>query len=244
MTKNQGRDMEQRQSRWLDESPREVKLEAQGSAQRSLGGGNQGNDEIDDIQLRCTNGHSSCPPLCEEYLQSIVQAQAEFVTNHNLFYAFVVVSQLKKKKGAGSRETQVAFPTTQHKMPPLFPHWSRTSGFTAYLMLPISSANVLLLFTAWLSPLYSPLIFIQFLPITVCYNNFSTLANIQTTEPLCTSSSPNVTQKVRTSFLQAEIYLLSELSGASLDLYRHNILLLCKNNISFPTPTPCFLGSY
>lgn len=39
----------------------------------------------------------------------------------SLFYAFVVVSHLKKKKGAGSRETQVAFHTTQHKMPPLFP---------------------------------------------------------------------------------------------------------------------------
>lgn len=64
--------MELRQNRWLDESPGDVKLEAQGTAQRSLGGRNQGKDEIDHIQLRCTSGHSSCPPLCEEYLQPVV----------------------------------------------------------------------------------------------------------------------------------------------------------------------------
>lgn len=73
----------------------------------------------------------------------------------------------------------------------------------------------------------------------VCCNNFSPLANIQTTEPVCTSTSLYVTQKVRMSFLQAEIYLLSELSSASLDLYRQHFIVF-KNNIDFPTPAPYF----
>lgn len=59
-------------SMWLHESPGEGELEAQCSAQGSLGGRNQGKDEIDDIQLWCSSGHGSCPPLCKECSYSVV----------------------------------------------------------------------------------------------------------------------------------------------------------------------------
>lgn len=160
--------------------------------------------------------------------------------SHKLFHSFAIAGDFKNKRVQGlERGDSLYFLLPGVNSLPCFPVGWGLQGLQPirYFCFPQWMSGLYLLYCLGNSSIFSSLSCLVFTyygmlqwPLIV---NLPLWLSFKTIEPVCTSTAADVTQKCRSSILQAGMYLASELCGASLDL-SGVILLLCKKHLFFP----------